>query len=242
MLVSPKMLILSPKDIDAKFICPFRNKTKYKLSEWRNKFAQAIGFKSFLEMSKRKSVLLNIDQVSQVIDRDSYPKLRNLVKKIATWYVPSEYDSHLCINYWADAECFSSTIYEDDGRGLWSPNEKYFSLGKICISKVDIEEFIKRLNDEIRHTSVEDLYISELISSYTHVKRSHPYDYWSNINDYEERQALVNCKTLQQLYSAVCDIVGNSGEEYFASFGFTISDFIQEVLDDENCSINERPV
>ncbi|WP_157610871.1 hypothetical protein [Arsukibacterium perlucidum] len=239
MLVYPKMLILAPKDIDAKFISPLRDKTKYKLNEWRNIFAQAIGFKSFIEMSKRESVLLNIDQVLKVIDSEADPKLRKLMLQSAAWYVPSQYDSYLCVNYWDDTDYFSSTIYEDDGRGLWSPNERYFRLGKVCISKSDSEKLIEELNDRIEHASVEELCLSDCISTYDHVQRSHPYDYWSNNNDHEGRKALLDCRTLPQLYAAVCDFAGIDGEEYFARFGFTISDFIEEIMNDENCLIGQ---
>ncbi|KKO45776.1 hypothetical protein WG68_08655 [Arsukibacterium ikkense] len=234
------MLILSPTDIDVNIICPLRNKSKYKLNEWRNIFSQAIGFKSFHEMSKRESVLLSISQASQVLDGDYYRKFFTIVNNEIKWYIPSHYDSYFCIAYEPDLQYISGSIYEDDGSGLWSKGVKYFKIGQICIAKAEFNRFRMQLflgiDDD---TEVNDYYIDDCLSSYHYIKRGSPYDYWTNRGTNEERKDLLNCRTIKQLYAGVCDYVGTDGEELFASYGFSISEFIDEILQDQNCLINE---
>ncbi|SEI13066.1 hypothetical protein SAMN05660691_04033 [Rheinheimera pacifica] len=234
------MLILSTTDIDVKIICPSRNKSKYKLNEWRNIFAQAIGFKSFHEMSKRESVLITFRQVLDVIDEDLYDKFYQILDNEITWHVPSRYNNYFCVAFEKEYNYFSDIIYEDDGSGLWNRSVEFFKIGSICITKAEFDKFTTELNMGIDDdTEVDQYYISDCLSSFQYEERGHPYDYWTHRGTYEERQELVNCRTMKQLYAAVCDYVGTDSEELFASYGFSLSEFIEEILEDEDCLINE---
>lgn len=242
MLAFPRMLMLSPKTIDKKFISPLRNSDKYKLNEWRNIFSQAIGFKSFHEMTKRNVVLLDFQQALKVVDNST--KLKYLMWQEATWYIPYDDEVQLCIRLDVRKKCLSPEIYEFQRNTFRDPNYKYFSIGNVCISKesakylIDIES--ESLKFSIEDNLLDEFYISPPLPNFDPVnKKRTPYDYWSNHygTAYEDRQALVKCKTMRQLYAALCDYIGGETGETFGDWGFTIAEFIEEILYDEDCEI-----
>ena len=106
---------------------------------------------------------------------------------------------------------------------------------------------IADLNEQIIETEFEpsDLESSDfeyevmsILENYEYVQRGSPYDFWKHSGTYEERQSLLNCKSIKQFYSKVADFVGEEGKGYFASCGFIIAEFVEGLLNDEDLSFS----
>lgn len=242
MFVPQTMLVLTPQVVDEKIISPLRDSSKYKLNEWRNLVAQAIGFSSYHDLLKRDQILFDRKKISSLLNYSAEKRLHVTMASLCTWYVPSTLEGYLCACYDSKLNSFDSFLYDDDGRGLWSSGCKYYRIGNICMSMQEAERFLTDLNEQIIETEFKpsDLESSDLeyavmstLKNYEYVQRSSPYEFWEHYGTYEERQSLLNCKSIKQFYSKVADFVGKDGEGNFASLGFTIAEFIEELLDDE---------
>lgn len=247
MFVPQTMLVLTPQVVDEKIISPLRDSSKYKLNEWRNLVAQAIGFSTYHDLLKRDLILFDFTRISFLLNYSAEKQLYVTMKNLCTWFVPTAQEGYLSVCYDSAFNSFDSFLYDDDGRGLWSSGDKYYRLGNICMNMQEADRFLADLNEHIIESEFEpsNLESSDLeyevmstLENYEYVQRGSPYDFWKHGGTYKERQSLLNCKSIKQFYSKVADFVGEEGEGYFASWGFTIAEFVEELLNDEDLAFS----
>lgn len=234
------ILVLSPKVIDEKIISPLRDSSRYKLNQWRNLIAQAVGFSTYHGMLKSENILFDSTSIFSLLNDSAKLELEITMEDLCTWYVPGSPRGYLCAGYHKASNTFDSNLYYDDGRGLWASGYQFFRLGNICMSKPEAEGFFAVLNGQILESDFESDFESIVMSTLENFKyeeRSDPYYFWVH-NSHEEREQFLNCSSIQQLYCKVADFYGADSEEYFASWGFTIDDFVNELLHDENLAFN----
>jgi hypothetical protein len=231
------MLVLPPQTIDEKIICKLRDSSTHKLNEWRNLVAQAIGFSTYHDMMKRRAVLVDSDSIKDLLSNSSRSKLSFIMSDLSAWYVPDTFNGHLCIRKNVELNWFFGQVYDDDGRGLWEQGQLFCSLGQICVSKAVVQQFVDDLNDLVDDTDIGPEEVIRSIGAYDVVKRGSPYDFWLH-SSHEERQSFLNCRTKGQFYAQVSDFIDADLEAYFASWGFSIADFVEELLADENMAFH----
>jgi hypothetical protein len=227
-------LILTPSDLDSKFISPLRNKNEYKLNEWRNIFAEKIGFKSFQQMSQRDYVLLHVWDAYAIIDSEYDDDFYRIAESETKWVIPKEREGSLCARVHRETATVSPKLEKYYGDGRWHPHYNYINLGNFCISKRDAKEIIDIISYGTR--SLDE--VQQLGERYG-VERRSPDEYWATTSDYKARQTLVKCKTKNQLYAEICNFVGPDGDYWFGNIGLSLSEFIQEILDDDDCTIGK---
>lgn len=241
MFVPQTMLVLTPQVVDEKIISPLRDSSKYQLNEWRNLVARAIGFSSYHDLLKRDLILFDCKKISSLLNYSAEKRLYVTMASLCTWYVPSTLEGSLCACYDSELNAFDSFLY-DDGRGLMFSGDKYYQLGNICMSMHEAERYLTELNEKVIETEFKssdlEYEVKSALENYEYVQRSSPYDFWEHCGTYEERQSLLNCKSIKQFYSKVADFVGKEGEGYFASMGFTIAEFVEELLNNEDLAFS----
>ncbi len=236
MFLPQTMLVLSAKTIDEQIISPLRDTTTHKLNEWRNLVAQAIGFSTYHDLMKREFVLFDSRCMRALLNSSGSEKLYSTMRNLCTWYVPTSVRGYLCVSRFKEINSFESALYDDDGRGLWSQALEFYRLGNICMSMGEAERFVADLNAQAEDSDDEPD-VESTLNKYEHVERSCPYEFWVHM-DRELRETFLNCRTKQQFYSEVADFVGEDGGEYFASWGFTIAEFVEELLEDEDLAFS----
>lgn len=235
-----KILVLSPNVIDEKIISPLRDPSKYKLNQWRNLVAQAVGFSTYHNMLKSENILFDSTCIYSLLNYSAKSELEIIMEDLCTWYIPVSSRGDLCAGYHKASNTFDSALFYDDGRGLWASGYQFFRLGNMCMSKLEAERFLADLNEQILDSDSEldlESIVMFTLEKYEFVERSDPYYFWIH-NSPEEREQFLNCSSIQQLYCKIADFFGADSEEYFASLGFTIQDFVYDLLHDENLAFN----
>lgn len=233
----PTMLILSPEVIDKNFIIPSLNQNLHSIDDWRDLFAQRIGLKSFSDMSLRKAILIDARTLNGFIGNVS-----TQMRQLSTWYVPegSRGELYMSIESFPDSDpelhvvSSSLAVYESTP---WEKGTTFLKLGNICISKADAKKLIADYEEKLEYGDIEGLEPPTNGDPVSFVERGAPYDFWAGSHDFEKRREFLNCQTLPGLYALLCDFMGVEAEEVFASYGFTIHDFVEEILNDEDCRI-----
>jgi hypothetical protein len=236
MFLPQTMLVLSAQTIDELIISPLRDTATYKLNTWRNLVAQAMGFSNYHHLMKHEFVLFEAGCMCPLLNLSATENLYDITGNLCTWYIPASVSGYLCVGKYNDINRFDSTLYDDDGRGLWSREMEFYRLGNICMSKDEAKRFVADLNEQAEDLDFA-LGLENTLDKYEHVERSHPCEWWEHM-DSKLRDNFLNCRTKHQLYSEVANFVREDGESYFASWGFTISEFVKELLDDENLAFS----
>lgn len=237
MLAYPSALVLTPEYLDKHIICDLRKKGRYKLNQWRNLFANEIGFASFQDMTKQNLILFSVDKVSSIVD---ISQLCKAMWAVSEWYVPATPGGNLCIAVSTDDNSVLPCLFDDDGRGVWISGYKIIRLGNICLTKDDAEELIQYFSNELKNNTVAELIIDPSFFPVAYVERSSIHEYWRGFNSSSERDSLLQCRTFPQLYAAICAHAGSNAETNLASVGCTITDLINDILNDEQCVISQN--
>ncbi len=239
MIAYQTMLVLSSSTIDEKIISPLRGETDFKLNEWRNLVAQAIGFSTYHELMKREFVVFASSSLNNLLGYFGAEKLDDIVADLCTWYVPPTVDSSLYVVRSKVANCFLRTLCSDDGRGLWSNNHAFYDLGKICMSKTEAERFIDDLN-ELDLDPDDEPDLQRMLENYEYEERCTPHEIWLRYSEnHSVHDELLKSRSKKQLYSKVADYIGNDGDSWPASWGFTTKDFVEFLLNDDSLEFTE---
>ncbi|MDF2177933.1 hypothetical protein P2G88_06685 [Aliiglaciecola sp. CAU 1673] len=240
MLAFSPALILSPSIIDQKIISPLRNQAAWKLNNWRNEFAKAIGFDSFNAMNKRKLVLIESGSIMKSLQQNiNVEDLNYVFADLTTCYVPRGQDWSLYFGIWKDDFQLLPHLYEDHGRGLWHPNIRYLELGQRSLTKEDVAELRAFVSESLEEGSADSLeYLpDELLNKakefgserkligewfHSHIDHVHP---------------LLSCKSHGQLLATICDVLGEEAEQWLASWGCSLSDLISYIYEHEDSEL-----